>query len=145
MATAPTISEANLSPGGGLIAPPVSKKPVYAVQELTSVSPQRRFVYHRAASAGRQPKHLLFGALANPRLRILKPIPVEISHRQGSYIAKFKAAGEFGHGSTVSLALDDLGKTLSQLYLGLSEQQDSLGPDLKNLHAKLSFYIALRR
>jgi hypothetical protein len=146
MATAaPLISQANLSPGGDLIAPPASKKPVYSIPELGLARQTRLFYRPVVGSPARQPKHLLFGAISDPKLRVLKPIPVEMSQRKGSYIARFHEADEFGAGATVSLALEDLGKTLSELFTRLTEQQESLGPDMKHLHAVLSRFINYRR
>ena len=144
MATAPSISEANLSPGGGLVLVPASKKPVYAVRQLTVSRQSTRLLYRPAGSPVRQPKHLLFGALSHPRLRLLKPIPVEISSRKGTYFARFKAADEFGTGSTPSLALEDLGKTLAELFIGLTERQSALGSGLKKLLDHLSHFVAYR-
>jgi len=45
----------------------------------------------------------------------------------------------------VSLALEDLGKTLSELFTGLTEQRESLGPDMKHLHAVLARFINYRQ
>jgi hypothetical protein len=147
MATAaPAISEARLSPGGGLFAPPQSKKPMYTVRDVSDVSvgrPQLRIAY-REASPAKQPKHVLFAASYNPRLRIIRPIPVELSRRQGQFYARFTAADEFGVGPSMSMSLEDLGKTLAELFIGLSEKRDHLGRDLLALHAKLSRYIAFR-
>lgn len=144
MATAPTIAHANLSPGGGLVAPPAAKKPVYSVRELGSTRPQHSLIYRPTATPARRPKRVLFGAITHPMLRVLRPIPVEISYRQGRYVARFRAADEFGAGSTMSLALEDLGKTLSELFLGLTERRESLGSDLNDLCNQLSRFIAHR-
>ena len=143
MATAATISEANLSPSGGLLVPALSKKPVYTFRNV-SAGQSRLGMSYNVASAAQQPKHLLFGAISHPRLRALRPIPVEISRKQGNYVARFKTADEFGWGETMSMALEDLGKTLAELFIGLSEKQGLLGPDLKRLHVKLSNYITYR-
>ena len=143
-ATIPSISEATLSPGGGLFAPPQSKKPVYTVRDVSAGRPQAVGLAYREASPAKQPKHVLFAASYNPRLRIIRAIPVELSRRQGQFQARFKAADEFGVGPSMSMALEDLGKTLADLFIGLSEKRDRLGHDLLGLHARLSHYIAFR-
>lgn len=143
MATA-VMSEVNLSAGGQLVAPPLSKKPVYTVRDVSTGRPQRVRLIYREASAAKQPNHLLFGALCNPTLRVIKPIPVEMSRRERHFYARFKAADEFGVGSSMSSALEDLGKTLSELFLGLEKNRDRLGSDLASLHERLSRYIAKR-
>jgi hypothetical protein len=145
MATAATatISEANLSPSGGLLVPALSKKPVYTFRNV-SAGQSRLGMPYRVAAAAQQPKHLLFGAISHPLLRTLKPIPVEISRKQKNYVARFKTADEFGYGETMSLALEDLGKTLAELFIGLGEKEGLLGSDLKRLHLRLSNYITYR-
>jgi hypothetical protein len=143
MATAAVMSEPKLSPVGRLVAPTLSKKPVFTVRDLSVSRPQLRLIY-REATAAKQPRHVLFAALGHPQLRLLKAVPVEISRRGGQFYARFKTADEFGVGASMSAALEDLGKTLSELFLVLDEEQERLGSDLVQLRAKLSRYIARR-
>lgn len=112
---------------------------------MGDVQPRRGIRFLKPGASVKQPKHLRFGAVSHPKLRVLRGIPVEISRKRGTYIATFKQANEFGCGSNLSLALDDLGKTLAELYLGLTDQYEVLGTDLKNLHQTLSRYLALRK
>jgi hypothetical protein len=143
MATA-VMSEVNLSAGGLLVAPPLSKKPVYTVRDVSTGRPQRVRLVYREAAAAKAPRHLLLGAVCNPNLRVIRPIPVEISRRDGDFYARFKAADEFGVGTSMSSALEDLGKTVSELFLGLEENQHRLGSDLVALYKTLSRYVAKR-
>jgi len=88
------------------------------------------------------PGPLLFGALPDRRLRLKKPIPVELSESDGSIIAQCQDLNEFGQGSTASHALDDFGRTITELFLSLEAQKDQLGSDLQNLRSRLAEYLA---
>lgn len=139
MAAAPVIS-ANLSTGGEAFSPPVSKKPLFLVSNS-----QKQRLFKTATSPVKRVKHLLFGAILHPQIRVVKPLPVDIVSQKDGFVARFKTADEFGTGATVSLALEDLAKTVAELYIQLNEQSEKLGPDLKDLQNKLGRYLALRQ
>lgn len=143
MAALPVMAE--LTPSGSAVAAQPSKRPLYAVRELTETTqPPQRIAFRRPGKAPARPGHVLFGATVHPKIRVLKPMPVDISRRSDGYVAQFKQVAEFGCGDTLSSALDDLGKTIAELFLTLTEQRQSLGPDMKRVHANLSRYVALR-
>ena len=143
MATAPVISEATLTDSGQLLAPKASKKPVYSVR--TQDLGRSRVGFRESTAPAKRPGHVLFGGMAHPRLRLLRPIPAALAYRKDGVVARFKATGDFGVGSSLSAALDDLGKTIAELFLGLSERQGSLGPELERIHRQLSRYVAFRQ
>ena len=67
------------------------------------------------------PCKILFGARPDRRLRFKQPLEVELFAGQGSVVACAESIGEFGHGDSMGEALDDLRKTLTELYLSHRE------------------------
>src|SRR5207247_3316826 len=70
-----------------------------------------------------RPDKILFGLILNPQLRIKKPLRVDISRSENSTIAYCPALEEFGYGPNISAALDDLAKTLSELFFSLEDKR----------------------
>jgi len=91
------------------------------------------------------PRTIRLGSVPNARVRVLRPIPVELSHADGSVIASVPELEEFGQGDTSSDALNDLGFSLAELFLSLYQEESRLGPDLAQLLAKLRTYLVLVR
>ena len=52
--------------------------------------------------------------------------------------------GRLGCGTNFSEALDDLAKTLTELFFSLEENSDRLGDDLKQLRVKLNEHLEKR-
>jgi hypothetical protein len=65
---------------------------------------------------------------------------------EGSYVAHSSELEQFGYGATPGDALDDFGKTISEMYFYLSDavKSDSLGESLKEHYRTLSTLLALR-
>lgn len=91
-----------------------------------------------------RPRTINFGIITDPRLRVIKPMPVHLSKKSGSVVAHFNEVEEFGCGTGMSAALDDLSKSLAELYFRFKADEDRLGPDMKRLWGKLSEYLEER-
>lgn len=142
MATMPAISDASLTPTGRVVTQMATKKPVYSVTQLGTPRPSTPF--REPLSPSRRPKHVRFGAVVHPKIRIVRPIPIEISYEKQTVIARFRDIEEFGCGSSTSLALEDLGKTIAELFLELQAQKPKLGPDLQRIYLVLRRHLASR-
>jgi hypothetical protein len=91
-----------------------------------------------------RPDSVLFGALVNPKLRLRKAIPLEVSVEEGQVVLSWNETGEFACGSSMSEALDDFSKTLSELYTELNSPDVLLGTDLQRVRHILDDYIEPR-
>lgn len=132
---------ATLTPGGRVLP----FKPEKVVNEI-----DKRFAVPTVRTSGKprklshRPNRILFGALTDPRVRLKRPISLRISRSKGAVIAYSADLQEFGHGITMSDALDDFSKGLSELFFALSEDDERLGSDLKRLRDTLSHYLEER-
>jgi hypothetical protein len=90
------------------------------------------------------PKQMLLGRLLDGRLRIVEAISVRFSHEEGQVIAEAPELGECGFGANRSEALSDLQRTIAELYFGLSDSQDRLGPELRQVWSVIEKKIARR-
>jgi predicted RNase H-like HicB family nuclease len=88
------------------------------------------------------PRTMLLGSLSDPRVRVTRPIPVEITRAEGSVVASVPEFEEFGQGDTSSEALQDLSRSLAELFLSLRQDQERLGSDLHRLLGRLQSYLA---
>lgn len=94
----------------------------------------------------REPSGMLFGALRNPRLKMLKPIPLTISRDEsGSVAVCWEAIQEFGYGANLHTALQDFSATIAELHFFLESEAQRLGEDLGRVSAILREHIAPRR
>jgi len=73
---------------------------------------------------------LLFAPSVDVRIKIRKPFLVHLASEGGGVSARVEEINEFGYGSNRGEALDDLGKTISELYFSLSTERDRLSDDL---------------
>ena len=87
---------------------------------------------------------VLFGALAHPKLRLRKPIPLDVSVAEGHVVLNWEATSEFACGTSMGEALDDFSKTVSDLYEELNEKGVRLGADLEKVRRILNEYIEPR-
>jgi hypothetical protein len=87
---------------------------------------------------------VLFGALSDPKLRLLKPIPLESSIEDSGVVLTWEEIDEFGCGSTTGVAFDDFGQSLRELYHHLHSPQVQLGEDLQRVKNVLDQYIERR-
>ena len=90
------------------------------------------------------PLRILFGMFDSLRVRIKKALPVEVERSGDSVVAVAVNFQEFGCGTNFSEALDDLAKTLTELFLSLDENSDRLGDDLQQLRVKLNEHLEKR-
>jgi len=91
-----------------------------------------------------RPKSVLFAALAHPKLRLRKPIPLQVSVQEGHVVLNWDEADEFACGANTGEALDDFSKTLSGLYFDLNDPKIRLGENLEKVRRILDEYIEQR-
>jgi hypothetical protein len=73
-------------------------------------------------------RSLLLYSLRHPRLRLRNPIAVSLEDDGVQTIASAYDLDLFGHGETEGEALDDLRRTIVDLYASLKESADTRGP-----------------
>jgi hypothetical protein len=88
---------------------------------------------------------VLFAPNIDGRLKITEPFVVTVQRHEGVVVAYVPEIEEFGYGSNSSEALQDLGKTLSELYFSLKENTDRLSADLRSVWLKLNAHIQPRQ
>jgi hypothetical protein len=93
---------------------------------------------------GKRPKHVLLGTINHADFRVVRAIPVNLDVRGNTVLASWRQIDEFGTGKTTSLALDELGHTLAELFDALQKDEARLGPDLINVWATLKEHIVRR-
>ena len=71
--------------------------------------------------------------LADDRLRVLAPFNVRFLVEGGSVAAEAPEVNEFGFGSTLAEAVQDLRVAITELYLTLRDDRGRLGPDLRKV------------
>jgi hypothetical protein len=91
-----------------------------------------------------RPTNMLLGTINHCEYRVLRPIPVHLGAEGNGAIASWQEVDEFGTGRTISLACDDLGRTIAELYESLEADQANLGPDLARVWSVLKEYVARR-
>jgi hypothetical protein len=91
-----------------------------------------------------RPKHILLGTINRCEFRVVKPIPVRVEARGRTVIASWRQVDEFGTGKSTSLACDDLGHTIAELYVSLEREEARLGPDLAKVWGVLKQYVVKR-
>ena len=111
-------------------------------------APTTEPLFHLITSIGtesaRPEREILFGALRDPKLRLLKPIPLEVSVEGTDVILTWAEVDEFGCGDTTSAAVDDFGQSIRELYCHLHSQDVHLGSDLLRVSGILDRYIERR-
>ena len=90
------------------------------------------------------PSHVQFGIIRDPRVVLRKAIPVTIKRDGDVSVAAWEEAEEFGYGSNRSEAIEDFSKTISQLFVTLTREEDSLGPALLNTLELLGKHLQFR-
>ena len=91
-----------------------------------------------------RPERIHLGALKDPRYRLRKAIPLDVSVEESEVVLTWPEVDEFGHGETTSAALDDFGQTLRELYCQLHAPEVQLGADLQSVRQVLEEYIEPR-
>lgn len=92
-----------------------------------------------------RPKSVLFAALANPKLRLRKAIPLDVSVLEGHVVLSWSETNEFAYGANTGEALDDFSKTVSALYFELNDPNVRLGENLDKVRRMLNEYIEPRQ
>jgi len=79
------------------------------------------------------PSNMLLGALRDPRLRLMMPLTVTFERENGDIVAYCEELEEFGFGTHLTEAIEDLQATIAELYFTLKEENDRLGSNLKRI------------
>ncbi len=138
---AATVELATLTEPGRQIIPRRFEQTVLTREPTSTV---RAYVPKPRRPSAR-PHRILFGALTDPRLRLKRAIPLEITRKEDAVVVHSRDLEEFGCGVTMSDAVDDFSKGVSELFGRLSEEApDRLGPDMARLKDKLSRYLEVR-
>jgi hypothetical protein len=137
-----TSLEARITPSGAT--------PVFQLEEgkpaaLFNAQPVKVLHCQPATEAQTFPRNIRLGLIPDARVRVVRPIPVELSRSDESVIAVVQDQEEFGQGATSSDAVTDLGFSLAELFLSLQQEEPRLGPDLAELLGKLRTYLVLVR
>ncbi len=90
------------------------------------------------------PGTILFGSIPDRRLRFRRPIPIEIYKDDASIIARTTELDEFGYGTSMGEALDDIGRTLAEEFIFLSEHAGQLSDGMQSHFQKLSEFLEYR-
>ncbi len=93
------------------------------------------------------PIEIQFGGLLHERLCFIKPLIVKLYKDQNVFVAECIEIDQFGSGENMGEALDDLGRTLSEMYFYLSgsEKSGTLGDSLIQQFGALKTFVALRQ
>jgi hypothetical protein len=90
------------------------------------------------------PADVDFGLMRDSRIVVLRPIPVSVQRDGDVYVATWEQAEEFGYGPTRSDALEDFGRTISQLFITLEREKETLGPHLLDTLDLLRAHLRFR-
>jgi hypothetical protein len=123
--------DAHIAPSGTFVAP--------GNQEEGGNAPSIAFV----GGSEEFPMNLKFAALPDGRLRFKQPLSVRLSKDNGTYVAQCIEIDQFGYGSDSGEALDDLSRTLAEMFIYLSDadRSGSLGEALTEQYALLREFI----
>lgn len=123
---------------------PPSRRPAQANPDLgrRRNSPARCHRPERRPDA--RPDILLLGALWDPRLRIGKIIPVEISREAGQVITVAPLLNEYGAGANRLEAVVNLQYAIADLSHSLAADKHRLGPGLETVWSALQEHIRPR-
>ncbi|SRR5882724_5745617 len=84
------------------------------------------------------------GTLNDPRVQVIRAIRVEFNREQESVIASWKEAEEYGQGRDRSVALGDFTRTVVQLFVSLSRDEQALGEEMRTVLAILRRHMRFR-
>jgi hypothetical protein len=76
------------------------------------------------------PERLIIGNLNHSHLRLRAPITVSITRDEALLIASIPELDEFGYGTHLTAAIEDLRQTLIELFQTLKSEQARLGPGM---------------
>lgn len=86
------------------------------------------------------PQTIVIGSLLDDRLRMTADVTVNLEREAEHFIANFDGIQEFGYGLSPLESVDDLRKTISELYWSLKEEGE-LGSDLEDVRNILNSLI----
>ena len=92
-----------------------------------------------------RPPRVLFGALKDPCLLVVDPIPLDVSLEESTVVVTWSDVAEFGTGATLSAAIDDFSGALRELYHQLFASDVKLGADLQKIQKILEQHIQPRK
>ena len=87
------------------------------------------------------PETMLLGALRDPRLRLIEPFTITFERENNDIVAYCEELEEFGFGTHLTEAIEDLQATTAELYFTLKEENDRLGSNLKRIWDSLRLKI----
>lgn len=86
------------------------------------------------------PETMLLGALRDPHLHLIVPLTITFERENNDIVAYCEELEEFGFGTHLTEAIEDLQAAIAELYFTLKEENDRLGSDLArvwdSLHQK---------
>lgn len=82
--------------------------------------------------------HIAIGSLLDTRLRMRRPLTLEMDQEGEFYIAKCDELNEFGYDYDPIGAVQDVRVSIAELYWELKENQHRLGADLAETWRRLS-------
>lgn len=124
-----------------LIAAQRKPKMLYPSAWTDFVLPRGAVQAEVVSSPGPPPTQISLGTLSDLGFRVVAAIPIDISVESHTVVACWTEIDEFGTGSSMSLACQDLGHTLVELYQSLEADEDRLGPDLQLVLALLRRHV----
>ncbi len=92
-----------------------------------------------------RPTRVSIGTLSDQGFRVVKPITLDVETRDDSVVATWAEIDEFGAGPSTSDAIEELGRTVAELYRSLQVEQENLGPDLHRVWDILREFVVPRR
>jgi hypothetical protein len=122
-----------------------ASRPIFDVPSPVAVSNsvvvEERFLGTVLATPMIVPEELLYAGAIHPELRTVLPFHVRFERTESGYAAVVHDLDEYGLGNTRSEALEDLRKTLQELYLSLERDESRLSEDLLSVWARLKNYV----
>lgn len=87
------------------------------------------------------PSPFLLGTLRHRRFRVNTGIPVEVVRDGDTLVLCAMPLEEYGYGANFAEALEDLQRTIVELFTTLRHDEARLGPDLQRIYASLCEYV----
>ena len=104
-----------------------------------------RVTVRGSTSAEATPAVLTLASLHHPRLRLRTPLSLRIERENEHVTAWSDDLEEIGYGPTLGAAIEDLQRTIVELYESLHAEQERLGPDMARLWGVVQQRVSERR
>jgi hypothetical protein len=95
--------------------------------------------------SARPEKETLFAGNLGPDLRLLQPIPLNVSVEEGLVVLTWAETNDFAYGQNTGEAFEHFGQSIQELYNHLHENGVVLGADLQRVRGVLDRYITTRK